>query len=115
MLSKHPGLKSLLISAILATIACGLAFLIARSSVAAGDVEVWAYDFLVNHGGYARAADNIVVVDFDNQTVEHTGRFPVPRGVLAKVLADVADGKPRVIGLDFFLTEMRDPPEDQAL
>jgi class 3 adenylate cyclase/CHASE2 domain-containing sensor protein len=115
MLSKHPGLKSLLVSAMLAAVACGLALLITRSSVAAGDIELWAYDFLVNHGGYARAADNIVVVDFDNRTIDATGRFPVPRGVLAKVLEGVALGKPRVLGLDFFLSEIRDRPEDQAL
>jgi adenylate cyclase len=114
MLSKRPGLKCVLVSAALAVVACGLALLITRST-AASDLELWAYDFLVNHGGYSRPADNIMVVDFDNQTVKHAGRFPMPRGMLAKVLAIVASGKPRVIGLDFFLTEMRDPLEDQAL
>jgi CHASE2 domain-containing sensor protein len=98
----------------LATIACGLAFLITRT-VAANDLELWAYDFLVNHGGYSRSADNIVVVDFDNHSVKEIGRFPVPRGVLAKVINRVANAKPPVIGLDFFLTETREPAEDDAL
>src|SRR5579863_2760963 len=114
MFANRPGLRCVLVSAMLAAIACGLAFLITRT-LAASDLELWAYDFLVNHGGYSRAANNIVVVDFDNQSIRHIGRFPVPRGVLAKVINGVASGKPNVIGLDFFLTEEREPPEDNAL
>ena len=52
MLPNRPGLRCVLVSAMLAAIACGLAFLISRS-VAANDFELWAYDFLVNHGRYA--------------------------------------------------------------
>jgi len=114
MLPNRPGLRCVLVSAMLAAIACGLAFLISRS-VAANDFELWAYDFLVNHGRYAPRADNIVVVNFGNKSVQQIGRFPIPRGVLATVINRVASGKPSVIGLDFFLTEPRDPAEDDAL
>jgi len=114
MLANRPGLRCVLVSAMLAAIACGLAFLITRT-MAANDLELWAYDFLVNHGRYAPRADNIVVVNFGNKSVQQIGRFPIPRGVLATVINRVASGKPSVIGLDFFLTEERDPPEDDAL
>ena len=114
MLANRPLLRSVLASAMLAAVACGLAFLLTRS-VVANDMESWAYDFLVNHGRYAPPADNIVVVNFGNKAVQHIGRFPIPRGILATVINRVAAGKPNVIGLDFFLTEERDPPEDDAL
>jgi adenylate cyclase len=114
MLSNRPGFRCVLVSAMLAFAACGLAFLITRS-VAAGDIELWAYDSLVNHGGYSRSADNIVVVDFDNAAVTELQQFPVPRKILADVITEVASAKPRVIGLDFFLTEKREPAEDAAL
>jgi hypothetical protein len=98
----------------LAFVACGLAFLITRS-VAANDIELWAYDFLVNHGGYSRSADNIVVVDFDNDAVTTLKQFPVSRQKLAEVIGKISSAKPRVIGLDFFLTEKREQAEDDAL
>ncbi len=114
MLANRPALRCVLVSAMLAAVACGLGFFLARS-VVASDVELWAYDFLVNHGRYTPPADNIVVVNFGNKSVQQIGRFPIPRGVLATVINRVASGKPSVIGLDFFLTEERDPPEDDAL
>jgi len=114
MLANRTGLRCVLVSAMLAFAACGLAFLITRS-VAAGDIELWAYDFLVNHGGYSRPADNIVVVDFDNDAVAELKQFPISRTVLADVITKVGSAKPRVIGLDFFLTEKREPADDAAL
>ena len=109
----RPGLRCVVVSALLAAAACGLAFLFTRS-IAARDLELWAYDFLVNHGGYTRTADNIVVVDFDNDAVKQLS-FPVSRKALADIIAKVASAKPRVIGLDFFLSEHRQPEEDAAL
>ena len=114
MLANRPALRCVLVSAMLSLAACGLAFLITRS-VAASDIELWAYDFLVNHGGYTRTAGNIVVVDFDNDAVNELRQFPISRKALADVITAVASAKPRVIGLDFFLTESRDREGDLAL
>ncbi len=96
-------------------VAYGLA-LAASQSVVASDLELWNYDFLVNHGGYySKQNDNIVVVAFDDDTVAHFGRFPIPRAVLADVIRRVSKAKPRIVGLDFFLSEPRDASEDAAL
>jgi class 3 adenylate cyclase/CHASE2 domain-containing sensor protein len=114
MASNRLNTRFLLVSGLLALAACGLAFVVTRS-VAASDLELWAYDFLINHGGYSRMTDNIVVVDFDNEAIQQIRRFPVPRTLLADVITRVSSAKPRVIGLDFFLTEPRDPAEDAAL
>src|SRR4029077_12733417 len=90
--------------------------LAASQSVMASDLELWTYDFLVNHGGcYTKENDNIVVVAFDDDTVTYLGRFPIPRTVVADVIRRISTAKPRIVGLDFFLSEPRDPAEDGAL
>jgi adenylate cyclase len=110
-----PQARYLLASLLLGIVAYGLA-LAASQSVVASDLELWNYDFLVNHGGYyTQDKDDIVVVAFDDQTVAHYGRFPIPRTVLADVIRRVATAKARIVGLDFFLTEPRDHDEDEAL
>jgi adenylate cyclase len=107
--------RRLLVSFVLGILAYGLA-MAAGQLVVASDLELWTYDFLVNHGGhYTKDNDDIVVVVFDDATVTHLGRFPIPRTVLAEVIRRVSKAKPRIIGLDFFLTEPREPAEDNAL
>ena len=113
--SHKPQRRNLLVSFLLGLVAYGMG-LAASQSVAASDLELWTYDFLMNHGGwYAKENDNIIVVAFDDDTVAHLGRFPVPRTVLADVIRRVSRAKPRIVGLDFFLSEPRDPAEDAAL
>ncbi len=110
-----PQGRDILASLLLGIVAYGLA-LGASQSVVASDLELWNYDFLVNHGGYyTEHKDDIVVVAFDDATVAHFGRFPIPRTVLADVIRRVSTAKPRIVGLDFFLTEPRDHDEDAAL
>jgi len=110
-----PRRRYIFVSLVLAIVAYGLA-MAASQSVVASDLELWTYDFLVNHGGcYTKENDNIIVVAFDDDTVAHLRRFPIPRTVLADVIRKVSSAKPRVIGLDFFLTEPRDSTEDTAL
>ncbi len=113
--SPRPALHYVLVSLLLGMVAYGIA-LAASQSVVASDLELWNYDFLVNHGGYYKKEnDDIVVVTFDDDTVAHFGRFPIPRTVLADVIRRVSTAKPRIVGLDFFLSEPRDPAEDAAL
>ncbi|HYW38348.1 MAG TPA: adenylate/guanylate cyclase domain-containing protein [Terriglobales bacterium] len=113
--SHKPQRHNVLVSFLLGMVAYGMA-LAASQSVAASDLELWTYDFLVNHGGcYSKENDNIIVVAFDDATVTHLGRFPIPRTVLADVIRRVSTAKPRIVGLDFFLSEPREPAEDAAL
>jgi adenylate cyclase len=113
--SHKPQRHYVLVSFLLGIVAYGMG-LAASQSVVASDLELWTYDFLMNHGGcYSKENDNIVVVAFDDDTVAQLGRFPIPRTVLADVIRRVSRAKPRIIGLDFFLSEPRDPAEDAAL
>lgn len=102
--------KYLLLSAAV----CGIAFAISRSPAMA-DLELWGYDFLVNHAGYVKADPGIVLIDFDDETVSFLQQFPIPRRVIAQVIEKAGAAKPRVIGLDVFLSESRGPGEDAAM
>lgn len=77
-----------------------------------GDLNNWTYDFLINHGRYAAAAQDIVFVDFDDQTFAKIQKYPIPRSTIAQVIQRVGNAKPAVIGLDIFLSESRTPEED---
>ena len=79
------------------------------------DVNHWTYDFLVNHGSNLAPDPNIVVVDFDDATFAALKQFPVSRSVVADVITKVAAGNPKVIGLDFLLSEKRTPSQDAAM
>jgi adenylate cyclase len=57
----------------------------------------------------------IFVVDFDESSVRQYNAFPIPRRLLADVVAKTASGKPSVIGLDVILDRDRDPADDLQL
>lgn len=90
---------------------CAVAFAMGRSG-AMDDIELWGYDFLVNHSGYLPPDPNIVFVDLDDATVSELNQFPIRRGTMARLINEVATAKPRVIGLDVFLSETRGAEED---
>jgi adenylate cyclase len=79
------------------------------------DADYWTYDFLANHGRRPLPSKRIVFVDFDDLTFERIQRFPIPRHVVSEVLARISEGNPKVIGLDFFLSEQRAEAEDREL
>jgi CHASE2 domain-containing sensor protein len=71
-----------------------------------GDYELWGYDLLVNHGPHRGVNPDVVIVDFDDATLERVKQYPIPRSVVAELIAKVAEGSPRVVGLDMFLSEV---------
>ncbi len=99
---------------VLALGVCAVAFAMSRSGAMA-DIELWGYDFLVNHAGYSPPDPNIVLVDFDDPTVSALNQFPIRRSTMALVIEKIAATKPRVIGLDVFLSESRGAAEDTAM
>jgi adenylate cyclase len=54
-------------------------------------------------------------VDFDESSVRQYNAFPIPRRLLAEILAKIATGKPSVIGLDIILDRPREDTEDRQL
>jgi adenylate cyclase len=99
---------------VLALGVCAIAFAMGRSGAMA-DIELWGYDFLVNHAGYRPPDPDIVFVDFDDATVSVLNQFPIRRSTMARVIDKIATAKPRVIGLDVFLSESREAGDDAEM
>src|ERR1700732_2038408 len=91
------------------------AIFFAARSTSVSDLDAWTYDFTVNHAGRSGTADNIILVDFDEETFAHVQQFPIPRQVVAEVINTIGAQKPRIVGLDMFLSESRDADEDKAM
>ena len=67
----------------------------ARGTAPAGDIELWGYDLLVNAAGYEQPHPDLMIVDFDDATLERTGVFPVPRATVAELIRRPAFGSRR--------------------
>ena len=106
--------NSILVSVLLAVVVC----LVVGGLVSWGlldSVELLGYDLLVSTRGTEPPPDEIVIVDFDDATMESLQRFPIPRNLLAEVLEKISAGEPSLIGLDILLSEKRDAADDQKL
>ena len=101
-------------AAAIAAAATLLTFAASRST-SFSDFNHWTYDFTVLHAGLSPAPSNIVLVDFDEETFARIQKFPIPRATVAETLTRIAAQKPRVIGMDIFLSEARSPDEDAAM
>ena len=109
-----PGLKRVYYGlAIAAASAAAVLFLSRFPSFQ--DTDNLTYDFTVDHGGLSAASPQILFVDFDEPTFAQIRQYPIPRTYIADAIARIAVGKPRVIGVDVFLSEPRTPAEDQHL
>jgi adenylate cyclase len=106
--------KNLGLAAAIAAVATVTIFFAVRST-AISDFNYWTYDFAINHAGNSGTADNIVLVDFDEETFARIRKFPIPRASFAEVVAKIGAQRPRVIGMDVFLSEPRSPQEDKAM
>ena len=90
------------------TVVVTLLFLLAAAagSTFLERIERSAYD-----AGVARAADGltakdpVAIIAIDDVSVEKIGRWPWSRGVLADVITQLGQAKPKAIGLQIFLSE----------
>lgn len=75
-------------------------------------MELKFYDLMMNLRGDAQSPSDIIIVDIDDDSIEKLGRWPWPRSLLAEGINKISAGKPRVIGLNFILSE---PEESSGL
>lgn len=75
-------------------------------------MDLKVYDMMMNLRGTAGAADQVVLVDIDDDSIEKLGRWPWPRSLLARGVKYINTGKPRVIGLNIILSE---PQKNEGL
>jgi adenylate cyclase len=102
------------VAVLLALLVCLLALALAQTAFWSG-IELQAYDFLLALRGPAPPSDRVLIVDFDEHSVLALQAFPIPRPLLAEVIAKVSAGSPAVIGLDVILDRPRDTAADQHL
>jgi adenylate cyclase len=110
---------SLFQSRLLVGLALSVAILSAVAAMVRGGLlrtaELEGYDLLILIRGSHAPPDNLVIVDFDDATVQTYKAFPIPRRLLAEVVENIAAGKPSVIGLDVILDLARSDSDDQEL
>jgi len=75
-------------------------------------LELKSYDLMMNFRSDPGVANEVVIVDIDNDSIEKLGRWPWPRSLLAKIINKINAGEPRVIGLNIILSE---PEESNGL
>ncbi len=68
-------------------------------------LEYKFYDFRMGMRAEPQGADDIVIVDIDNDSVEKLGRWPWPRSLIAKSVEKINAGDPKIIGLNFIYSE----------
>src|SRR5260370_19567788 len=98
-------------------LACLIFFvlLFIRTLPAERDMELWGYDWVVAWSANKSVSNHVLVVDFDDDTIDNLHQYPIPRTTLANVIDKVSAGHPDLIGLDMILSEKRGIAEDQAL
>jgi len=99
---------------VIAVLSTLLALLVGRST-AFKDFDRWTYDFTVDHAGLSAPSQQIVLIDFDEETFQRIQQYPIPRSIFADAISRIGAAKPRVIGLDLFLSEARTPSEDKSM
>ena len=73
-------------------------------------LEFVAYDTAVS-ASRMPADDRIVILDVDDASIEHIGRWPWSRTVIADVLSKLSDVEARLIGVDIFFNEKQKADE----
>jgi adenylate cyclase len=92
----------------------GATVLAAWRTTAFADLNAWTYDSTILHAGLTRPSSYIVLVDFDEETFARSGEYPIRRSTIAETIKRIGAQKPRVIGMDIFLSEPRDNIQDSA-
>jgi adenylate cyclase len=78
-------------------------------------LDLRAYDLLVAAEHREPPSPDVLNVDFDDDFVRRHNAFPIPRLLLADIIAKIAQGKPSVIGVDVILDVARAPDDDAHL
>ncbi len=78
-------------------------------------LDLKLYDVGMSLRSDPESLSHIVMVDIDDDTIEKLGRWPWPRALVAAGLEKIDAGSPRVIGLNFILSEPENNPGIAAI
>ncbi len=101
-------------SAAIAVAACGIVLWASRYT-SFMDLDAWTYDFTSLAGADESASKDVVLVDFDEESFARIRKYPIPRSTVAELVTQVGAQRPKIIGMDMFLSEARTPEEDAAM
>ena len=108
------AVNSALKALVIAALATALVVLASRLT-AFKDFDRYTYDTSIDHVGLSPPSRQIVLIDFDEESFQRIRQFPIPRSIVADAIRRIGAAKPRVIGIDLFLSEPRTPAEDKAM
>lgn len=63
------------------------------------------YDFYNSYNTNEAPAQNIIIIDIDDQSIEALGQWPWPRYRLAQAIRQITEGKPSALFVDILLSE----------
>ena len=78
-------------------------------------LELKFYDIRMNLRTSPESHSHVVMVDIDDDTIEKLGRWPWPRSLIATGIDKINAGQPKIIGLNFILSEAEKSPGLAAL
>lgn len=78
-------------------------------------LELGTRDWLLRRRGNLPPSTDIVIVAIDEASLQHFGRFPWPRNVMAQALRQLSATQPKAIALDVLYSEPSPETEDRAL
>jgi adenylate cyclase len=107
------GPRGWIVIAALSLLIGGIVALLESSFLDALNLQ--GYDLLVAVQDAEPPSSRIFNIDFDEATVHDYNAFPIPRRLLANVIAKISSGKPAVIGLDIILDQPRLEEDDVHL
>lgn len=101
-LFARPLLASLVLAACVWLLLAG----IVRSGLL-DSAELEGYDLLLFRRGEEPPPSNLVIVDFDEASVNAFACYPIPRPSVDTVLETIESGNPKFVGLDVWVTDRR--------
>ncbi|HUH83998.1 MAG TPA: adenylate/guanylate cyclase domain-containing protein [Stellaceae bacterium] len=78
-------------------------------------LEMLSLDWRYLLAGSRAAPRGVVIVAIDDATIKRAGSFPLPRGVLARIVRALAAADPQVVAVDILLVDAGAPQQDAEL
>ena len=102
-------------AAVIAVAACVAVFLASKYTTSFTDLDAWTYDFTTLAGGDKSVSKDVVFVDFDEDSFARIGKYPIPWTMVADLVTKIGAQRPKVVGMDMYLSEARTPEDDRAM
>ncbi len=78
-------------------------------------IEATLLDLRFLLDGPRKPPGDVIIVAIDDQTVREAGRYPLPRGTVARLIREISRHSPRAIGLDILFLDPGQPEQDAEL